>query len=267
MQWEHLVQSEFERMVKEEKLCIIPMAVLERHGDHLPLGMDGLTVHKVAVEASKIEPCVVFPPYYFGQVHEAGYMSGSVIFPSDFSVQLLMNLCYEIGRNGFTKILLLNGHGGNIAFLNYFMMSVADRKVPYTLYYVMFDAHLSAEENEYVNSIMPIEGGHADQWETSLMMSVAPESVRMDLHKIPEPICDIARTKKVLGRVETCFDWYASYPDYVTGSPSKASKEAGDKLMDFYIKRVAKDIKAIKQDEVTPALQKEFLEKGAKVGK
>ena len=267
MQWEHLVQSEFDKLVKEEKLCIIPMAVLERHGEHLPLGMDGLTVHKIACEASKIEPCVVFPPYYFGQVHETGYTSGSVIMPSDFSVQLLLNLCDEIGRNGCTKILLLNGHGGNIAFLNYFMMSVADRNVPYTLYYVMFDARLSPEENAYVDSVMPIEGGHADQWETSLMMAVAPELVKMDLQNIPEPIKDLGRTKKVLGRVETCYDWYASYPNYVTGSPSKASREAGERLLDFYIKRVARDIKAIKDDTVTPALQREFIEKGKKVGK
>ena len=97
-------------------------------------------------------------------------------------------------------------------------------------------------------------------------MSVCPEAVRKDLQKFPEPVLP-AETLSGLGRVETPFWWYASYPENVTGSPSLASKEAGDKLMEIYIKRVARDIKAIKEDTVTPALQREFLERASRVGK
>ncbi len=266
MQWEYAVPSELSKMAREEKVCIVPMGVLERHGEHLPLGTDALVVHKIAVEAAKIEPCVVFPMFYFGQIHEAAFADGSIVFDTDFTIQLLRNLCDEIGRNGFTKIFLLCGHGGNVSMLNYFMMSTLDRGVPYTLYSVMYSSHLDSEEIKKTHEIMKSDGGHADQWESSLVLSVCPEAVRMDLQKFPEPVKPLERTKN-LGRVETPFWWYASYPENVTGSPTKASKEAGDKLMEFYIKKVAKDIKAIKEDTVTPALQKEFLERAKKIGK
>ncbi len=266
MQWEYMVPSELKRMAKEEKVCILPMGVLERHGEHLPLGTDALVVHKIAVEAAKKEPCVVFPMFYFGQIHEASFADGAVAFDSDFTIQLLRNVCDEIGRNGFTKIFLLCGHGGNTAMINYFMMSTMDRNVPYTLYSVMYSSRLDADEQAMAHSIMKSDGGHADQWESSLVMSVCPEAVRMDLQKFPEPIKPLDRTKE-LGRLDTPFWWYASYPENVTGSPTLASKEAGDELMEIYINRVAKDIKAIKEDAVTPALQREFLERMGKIGK
>lgn len=266
MQWEYMVPSELSHMAKQEKVCILPMGVLERHGEHLPLGTDALVVHKIAVEAAKIEPCVVFPMFCFGQIHEAAFADGAVAFDTDFTITLLRNICDEIGRNGFTKIFLLCGHGGNLSMIDYLMMSTMDRDVPYTLYSVMYSSKLSAEENKYVSSIIDSDGGHADQWESSLVMSVCPESVRMDLQKFQEPIPALKRTAS-LGRVTTPFWWYGDYPENVTGSPTLASKEAGDKLIDFYAKRVARDIKAIKEDTVTPELQREFLQKKSRIGK
>ena len=155
MQWEYMVPSDFRRMAKEEKVCILPMGVLERHGEHLPFGTDALVVHKIAVEAAKIEPCVVFPMFYFGQIHEAAFAQGAISFDSDFTITLLQKVCDEIGRNGFTKIFLLCGHGGNIAMINYFMMSTMDRDVPYTLYSVMYCQNLSPEEQKAF-----VEGTH-----------------------------------------------------------------------------------------------------------
>ena len=143
MQWELSTPVDLEKMAKEEKLCIVPIGVLERHGEHLPLGTDGLVAHKIAVEASKIEPCAVFPVYWFGQVHEAKFSSGAVSFESDFTLALLKNLCDEIARNGFTKIMFVNGHGGNGSLLSYFLFSTMDKNVPYTLYSVMYDSGLT----------------------------------------------------------------------------------------------------------------------------
>lgn len=265
MQWELTTPKDFDKMVKEEGLCLLPIGCLERHGEHLPFGTDALVAHKICVEAAKIEPCMVFPPHYFGQVHEIRHFSGSVSFSSEFTLELLKNTCDEIARNGFKKILIVNGHGGNMSMLTYFLFSNMDRKVDYTLYSVMYDDGLNQEEREEISKIIKVDGGHADQWETSLVMSVAPESVKMENQTYEEPIKWLGRDP--LSRVTTPFHWYASYPEHVTGSPSLASKEAGDKLMEFYIKRLAKDIKEIKEDEVIPGLWKEFMEKAEKVGK
>lgn len=266
MQWEYAKPAEFEKMAREEKVCILPMGVLERHGEHLPLGTDALVAHKIAVEAAKKEPCMVFPMFYFGQIHEASFASGAVAFETDYMLGLLRNVCDEIGRNGFTKIFLLVGHGGNLAMIDYFMMSTMDRDIPYTLYSVMYCQNLDPDEQKAAAAILSSDGGHADQWESSLVMSVCEDAVDLTLQRFPEPVKPLGNTKH-LGRVKSPYWWYGDYPENVTGSPTLASKEKGDALMDIYIKRVAKDIKAIKDDEIVPKLKREFLERKSKIGK
>jgi creatinine amidohydrolase len=54
MNWEKLTSVEFAEAVKKTDVCIIAFGVLERHGDHLPLGTDYLNGHKIASIAAEI---------------------------------------------------------------------------------------------------------------------------------------------------------------------------------------------------------------------
>ena len=49
VRWEYLTPPEFKKLVKEEQICILPLGILERHGEHLPYGTDGLSVHAIAL--------------------------------------------------------------------------------------------------------------------------------------------------------------------------------------------------------------------------
>jgi len=101
--WEMLTPPDFKKLAAEHKICVLPIGSLERHGEHLPFGTDALVAHAIAVGASKIEPCVVFPPYWFGQVHEAACFTGTVNFPTAMSLQILETLLDQIAHNGFEK--------------------------------------------------------------------------------------------------------------------------------------------------------------------
>ena len=112
MEWRLARPKEFEKMAKEEQLCIVPLACLERHGEHMPFGTDGIIAEKIAVEAAKREPCMVFPTIYFGgEIHEATCFSGAVAFSNELCFRMWDSICSEIARNGFKKILIVNGHG------------------------------------------------------------------------------------------------------------------------------------------------------------
>lgn len=272
MQWELAKTREFEKIAKEDKLCIVPIGCLERHGEHGPLGTDTLIVHKVAVEASKIESCMVFPPLYFGtQSHEATCFSGAVSFPIKLCFELWDNICSEISRNGFKKILFLNAHGGNMGMLSYYALANVDHKEDYCFYYMDFDSVYSEEEEAELNKIEPrrlpgVIAGHACQWETDAVMSAAPGSVNLDYLPTKETIYPLKRNKH-LGRIRTGLDWYSNYPEHVVGTPANATKEKGDKMMEIYISQLARDIKKIKEDTVMPELRREFMERKSKVGK
>jgi len=111
-QWENLNSLDFRKeVIASKRVCILPVGVIERHGDHLPLGTDTFCAHKIACLAAEIEKAVVFPFYYFAQVLEAKANPGAISLPSGFALQLLEHVCDEIGRNGFKKIIFLNGHG------------------------------------------------------------------------------------------------------------------------------------------------------------
>jgi creatinine amidohydrolase len=257
VRWEYLTPPEFKTLAREEKLCILPIGSLERHGEHLPYGTDGLTVHEVAVRAAQREPCVVFPPYWFGQLHEAACFTGTINFNQRLLLEILETLLVQIAKNGFEKILILSGHGGNTNFLQYFAMSQCDQEVDYTLY-------VGEARGERFKAF-PWEsgGGHADERETSMMMAIAPELVKMDQHHYKEPITP-AQSTAPLG-VYTGYWWYAQYPEHVAGCPSLGSREKGEKALEAAVADVADMIKRIKDDTLVPSLRKEFYARLRKV--
>lgn len=94
---------------------------------------------------------------------------------------MLEELCEEIARNGFHKILFVNGHGGNTNFLRYFSQSRHEHPCDYTV----FTYELSYMTDEQYESFLKLNGpvkesGHADIYETSVVMAVAPEQVHME---------------------------------------------------------------------------------------
>src|SRR5690554_4628985 len=122
MLWEELTAPEFEKAREKAKgVCVVPFGVIEKHGTHLPLGTDMIIARRVAEDLAKEEPVVLFPYYYFGQIFEARHVPGTIAVKPDLLFGLLDEVCDEIARNGFDKIVLLNSHGGNPMLIKYFM--------------------------------------------------------------------------------------------------------------------------------------------------
>lgn len=253
--WEYLNPIDFKKLVKNERICILPIGSLECHGDHMPFGSDGINCHEICVRAAKKEPCVVFPTYWFGQVHEASCFLGTVNFPTDFLCKQLEILLDQIAANGFEKILIVNGHGGNNDFLHYFAMSQNDREVNYTLYITFaYGGNRFENLDVWENPI----GGHADEQETSMIMASAPDTVNMAYQTHPEPIYPKEELAHLGKNVYTGLWWYDNYPENVTGAPSLATAEKGEAAINAASEDLAEIIQKVKADSVLPALQKEF---------
>ena len=259
VRWEYLTPADFDALAQKEKLCVLPIGSLERHGEHLPFGTDGLTAHTIAVRAAEREPCVVFPPYWFGQIHEAACFSGTINLNQRLLAEMLETVLDQIAGNGFEKILILNGHGGNTSFLQYFAMSQCDREQDYTLY-------VGSADGEHSKTIQwESGGGHADEKETSFMMAIAPDTVRMEYQRYREPIEPLHDTS--LMGAYTGYWWYARYPEHIAGSPSLASREKGERALEAAVVDVAETIRKIKDDTLIPSLRKEFHERLRRVKK
>ena len=175
MQWEQLTSNEFKNAVEETQTCVVAMGVVEKHGDHLPLGTDFLNGHKVACLAAEKEPAVVFPPFYFGQIYEAMCYPGTITIKPLLLVELIQAVFDEIGRNGFKKIVVFNTHGGNGHLLPFLAQCSLWEEKPYCLYMQVED--LDAQSEGIVESGPP---NHACEWETSVSLAVHEHLVKME---------------------------------------------------------------------------------------
>lgn len=260
MKWEELTSPDFAQAVKDTGVCIVAFGVVERHADHLPLGTDFLNGHKLAALAAEMEPAVVFPPFYFGQIFEARAFPGTVSLPPVLLLQVIEGVLDEIGRNGFKKIILLSAHGGNAHLLPFIAQSSLAQQKPYTLY--LFQPRYNEEHAKAWNAVVETNlHGHACECETSISLANHEHLVHMDR---------VESDFQPLGRLNvpdsyTGIWWYADYPEHYAGDARTASVEKGLKLREISAKRLAAFIKAVKEDTIAPALEQEFFAREARL--
>ena len=257
MQWEELTAPEFGKAVKETGVCLLATGCLEKHFDHLPLGTDYLNAHKICCLAAEKEPAVVFPPYYFGQIHEAKCFPGAVAIDPVLTLQLLMNVCDEIGRNGFKKIVILNGHGGNYFLVHYLCQTVLAERKPYVVY--IPDPVSADRQGQWDEILETAVHGHACECETSVSLANHPDLVKMEAvgGRKADPLGRLDH----LPRGRTTNSWYSNYPDHYAGDAGAASAEKGEKLRSLMVDSLADAVRAMKNDETALELMGEFYDR------
>jgi creatinine amidohydrolase len=264
MQWEYLTSNEFHSAVKETGVCILAAGVLERHADHLPLGTDMLNAHRIASLAAEKEPAVVFPPFYFGQIYEAQCYPGTVVLPPSLLMEVFQNVLDEIGRNGFEKIIIYNGHGGNVHLLHFLGQCSLWKEKPFSLYIKL--PELTPEMEEKRGSILETSTHfHACECETSITMANYPDLVKPGL--IPSTPSDSLNRLEHLPHNYSGIWWYSNFPEHYAGDARPASAEKGRQLVEMEVDALAQFIADVKQDSVVAKLSKEFFDRVREVGK
>lgn len=254
--WEELTGPDFIRAIHQAQgVCLLPFGIVEKHGPHLPLGTDLINVRYASLQAVQQEYAVVFPPYYFGQIAEARHEPGTLSYPAHLQMELLQATTDEMARNGCTKIVIVNGHGGNLSFLPYFAQSQLDRPHNYVVYVFWPDtAHLGAgrpPEKDKVDL-------HAGESETSHTMVSRPDLVHLD--RIPqESGADQNRVHLPAGVYEGIW-WYAKFPNHYAGDASSANLKLGQWDMQAWTKKIAGVIRAVRADQTSLQLQKQFYQ-------
>lgn len=257
VQWEDLTAGDFIQAIqKAQGVCLLPFGIIEKHGPHLPLGNDLINVRYAALHAAGQEYAVVFPPYYFGQIFEARQEPGTVAYSARLQLELLQETTDEMGRNGCRKIVIVNGHGGNNSLLPYFAQSQMAKPHDYVVY-VFGLPRREAGGPEVKDKV----DAHAGESETSDTLIARPDLVHMDRAR-DESGADRDRLKLPRG-LYTGIWWYAKFPDHYAGKGELATKELGEFDMKAWVNQIAESIRAVKADDESLRLQKEFFEKAS----
>jgi len=216
-------------------------------------------VREIAARATKTEYAVVFPDYFYGQIYEARHQPGTFALPSRLIWELLDATCEEIARNGFDKIVILNGHGGNPNFLRFFVQSQLERRRNYAVY-----LHEPAADPAFTETVSkmrksdPAGDQHAGERETSTLLYMRPELVKMD-HAADESGANQHRL--AVPDLYTGIWWYAGYPNHYAGEGAKATRELGQVLTDQRVQTLIRALRTVKADTKTLQLQKEFFDR------
>ncbi|MHC4201288.1 MAG: creatininase family protein [Planctomycetota bacterium] len=258
MKWEELTAPDFARAVDEAKgVCVVATGVLEKHGEHLPVGTDVMNSHRLCVLAAEREPAVVFPQWYFGKIYEAKHQPGCVAVGPELLLKLFEEVIGEIARNGLRKIILYLGHGGNKHLLPFVAQCTQHERRDYLVYVKSYE--LTGDRARAWGEIVETQvHGHACECETSISLANHPDLVKMDA--VPgDPALPMKRLE--VPGAYTAVSWYADHPGHYCGDARPATAEKGRKLRELMVEDLAEFIRAVKADRAGPALLSEFYDR------
>jgi len=283
MKWEELREEEFEGAIeKSGGLCVMPLGCIEKHGQHQAVGIDYIKACNIIEEAAKLEDVVIFPTGAWvgdvcsshsmktpGEKRKRGYIG---INPKTL-LTVLSELCAEIARNGFNKILLINSHGGNVAMLDYFTRGIYYEKKDYAVMWTwanldtmtnaksFYETVTNNRENYPMLTEADMEvlakfaetgfgGGHADFRENAFLMACRPDLVAPDRYEAEDGLSTERATYLSKMGVNFGPGWSNNFPNAYNGYPPHGcSQTIGQALTKMCAERLANVFKVLKEDE------------------
>ena len=235
--YDELTWPEVNEAIGMGKIPILPTGSVEQHGHHLPLKVDHLCATAVATEAARLKPefSLVLPPVNYGYLHHVMDFPGSLNIHYEHFIQYVLDICKSLAYHGFKKIILVNGHGSNQNLVDMVARRViveTDASCVFCGWWQLLKVHPDFD-SQWRESVFPGGCSHAGELETSMMLHLAPESVRME--KIKSEIAKYNQTgskyiwgdlfgKGAMGLIE----WTSQYSDSgVMGEAEKATAEKG----------------------------------------
>jgi creatinine amidohydrolase len=167
-------------------------------------------------------------------------------------MDLVENICDEVHRNGFGKIVLLHGHGGNVALHGAILKRALERLKPYALYSIPV---FGSKGGEIAKLLETKDWGHACEMETSLNLVAAPGFV--NLKRLGRKTFPTKPGPKV-GAAAAPVDWNAKHPEMAVGIPQKATKAKGQRISDLWTEEVVGILRRIKRDRCVPREMRAF---------
>jgi creatinine amidohydrolase/Fe(II)-dependent formamide hydrolase-like protein len=250
--WAELTWPEVEARLKEMDVAILPVGSIEQHGPHLPLDTDAFDAEylarRIADSCSDPKP-LVLPLLPYGVSYEHSEFKGTIGVNNDTLAVLVYEIGMNCARNGVNKLVIINGHGGNIPALNYAaQMITRDTKI-----FVCVDTGETSDVDIY--RIAETQNDiHAGEIETSTSLAVRPHLVKMDkaakrLPRFSSRYLDFTSKRKV--------SWYVHTKKIsqsgVIGDPTKASVEKGERMWQIMIAHLValvEDLKSMTLDEI-----------------
>lgn len=232
-QYGQLTSLEIELAKQSDSLLILPVGACEQHGDGLPVSTDSIRAEHVATAVAQelAGRAFVLPSIDYGVSPHHGNLPGTITLDPRTFVDIVTTVAAQLSDSGFTRILVITGHGGNMAALGVAQQVLLGTHPDLTFAYSPVSA-LAAEST----AILPRTevSGHSGESETSQMLAIDDhlvDSPRLTAGATAlddlSPRARLSRTKSPTSAVT--FDQYSE--NGVLGDPRTATAAAGDDIL------------------------------------
>lgn len=243
IEWSRLKSADLRALAARDAVVILPVASTEQHGPHLATSVDTLLVGEIAKRAARKVagemPVVVAPTLWCGlaEHHLAFGGTFSLSFPTYLAI--LRDLVRSLKVQGFRRVLLFNGHGGNIAGLDVAATELArDPGLPVAVgsYWPAVGAPIG-EILEDQTTVL-----HACEAETSMMLAVAPDLV--DAANLAAAAGPADLDESAFGEQPRRWKSFAEItPNGTIGNPARATAAKGEKLLEIAAEALVKRLR------------------------
>lgn len=255
--YEEFTWPEIREAVSQNRVVVLPVGTVEQHGPHLPLVTDVLTATEIARRAVERAPdqALLMPSvcYSFNEHH--------LDFPGTIAVEgpTLISYVTDIGRSlahhGFRKILLLNGHGSNVPFLDIVARNLTNHTpaiCAMVSWWSLIPKELFAELRQ---SAYPGGMAHACELETSLLLYLRGDLVNLREARPDFPpqrseffFWDLQNPSPVFFQ-----EFFSRYSQTGTlGDPTQATAEKGRRFLEAAVETLVRLISDLRAREIRP---------------
>ena len=209
---------------KKKQIAIIPVGSIEQHGPHLPISTDSDIVTEISLQLSDKINGVLLPTINYGISDEHFPFFNLSIKKSTLS-RILEDICESLIKNGISRILIINGHYGNLDSLKSFERKQKNnRKIKVFSYWKYMDR----------------EFDHAGNVETSIMLAI---SKKVNMRKAKKGFQTNGMSKKEISKINKLAQ--KSFPKVtgngVWGDPTKSSATLGRKIIKEVVNNLVKE--------------------------
>ena len=211
------------RIEKKKQIAIIPVGSIEQHGPHLPISTDSDIVTEIAFRLSEKINGLLLPTISYGISSEHFPFFNLSVKKSTLS-KILEDVCESLIKNGISKILIINGHYGNLDSLKSFERKNNRKKIKIFSYW----------------KYMSREFDHAGNVETSIMLAI---SKNVNMKKASKGFDTEGMSKQEISKINKLAQ--KSFPKVtgngVWGDPTKSSARLGRKIIKEVVDNLAKE--------------------------
>lgn len=189
--WSDLNTQDFARMDKSRVIAVLPLSATEQHGPHLPLSVDTDIVNAVIARSVPLLqtlapslPVYFLPTQAVGLSPEHAAFHGTLTLKPETLIRLWTDIAESVHAAGIHKLVMFNAHGGHVGAMDVVARDLRARLGMLVYCVNWYQLPLHDAQGQDLNALFSEHehrfGVHAGEVETSVMLALKPQTVRMD---------------------------------------------------------------------------------------